>query len=545
MMDFINPRFDNRYDLAKTVMTTSPQISLIGVLDKLKNILGPDSVIEDLAEREYFSQDYYNKAEPVAAVIRPKTVESLSTAVKNLSEIGVAMFPRGGGYSYTDAYLPTKSPGVCIDTKALNKILHVDEQDMYITAEAGCTWAQLEDHLSPLGLRTPFWGPLSGRSATLGGGISQGSVSLGSGKYGSSGESTLSLDVVMADGTIIKTGSAGQEQHSPFFRHYGPDLTGLFCNDAGALGIKARVTLRLQKRRPLVHGLSFGFDGFEALVKAMGEIARLNIATENSGMTLSALRSATKTQSLSEDVKILLEVARSGPNVLGSSMRAIKMAIAGRQYISDSHSTANFIVEGHNRSHLYGQLKSVRSVASNFGVEIPNTLPTVMRANPFADYDVLDPDGRRQLPMHGVFPYSRVNNFNEQYLALIARHKRDMETCGVTQISVYSAISTNGFLFEPVLIWLDTVEEFHRRHTSQTILAKVKATEANEPARKLVSKMRAEIVDLMYRSGGVHLQIGKVYPYMRDRDATQKKILKDFKNAIDPMGLFNPGALGL
>jgi FAD/FMN-containing dehydrogenase len=526
-------------------MTTPPQHDLVNVFDDIRKIIGSDNVIEDMEEREYFSQDYYKKADPVAAVIRPTTVESLALAVKHLSDVGIAMFPRGGGYSYTDAYLPTKSPGVCIDTRSLNKVLHVDEQDMYVTAEAGCTWAQLEEQLAPLGLRTPFWGPLSGLKATLGGGISQGSASLGSGKHGLSPESVVSLDVVLADGTIIKTGSAGQEKHSPFFRHYGPDLTGLFCNDAGALGIKARVTMRLQKRKPLVHGLSFGFDNFETLFKAMTAVARFNVATENSGMTLSALRRATTTQSFSEDLKIFFEVAKSGPDKLGSILRAVKMALFGRRYIGGSHSSANFVVEGYNKSHLNGQLAAVRKAISGLGVEIPNTLPTVMRAQPFMDYDMLHPDGRRQLPMHTILQFSRVEEFNERYHKLMKEHAQRMESCGVTQISVYSAISTNGFLFEPVLIWPDTVEEFHRRHTSDAVLANVTAIEPNETARALAAELRSEIVDLMYQSGGVHLQIGKAYPYMRDRDVTQVRILKDLKKLIDPNGLINPGALGL
>jgi FAD/FMN-containing dehydrogenase len=286
-------------------MTESSQSGMEALTATLRNIVGPDNVIVDLNERIYFSQDYYKKVDPVALVIRPTSVEALALAVKHLSEADVAMYPRGGGYSYTDAYLPTRSPGVCIDTQALNNIVHVNEQDMYVTAEAGCTWEKLDSHLATLGLRTPFMGPQSGLNATLGGGVSQGSVSIGSGKYGPSGESVLSLDVVLADGTIIKTGSAAQGQRPPFFRHYGPDLTGLFCNDAGALGIKARVTLRLQKRKPMVHGLSFGFQSFEDMAKGMGAVARLNVATENMGLTHTALTNAT-TQGFSEDLRIFL-----------------------------------------------------------------------------------------------------------------------------------------------------------------------------------------------------------------------------------------------
>ena len=128
--------------------------------------------------------------------------------------------------------------------------------------------------------------------------------------------------------------------------------------------------------------------------------------------------------------------------------------------------------------------------------------------------------------MHAIFPFSRVEEFNAQYYALIASHDEQMDACGVTQISVYSGISTNGFLFEPVLMWPDVVEEFHRRHTSDAVLANVDATEANEPARILVAKLRSEIVDLMYRCGGVHLQIGKAYPYMRIVTPPKLKFLR-------------------
>jgi FAD/FMN-containing dehydrogenase len=62
--------------------------------------------------------------------------------------------------------------------------------------------------------------------------------------------SAIAFDVIIADGTIVKTGS-------DFLRPFGPDLTGLFGADAGAFGIKAHVTL------PLVHdGEAFAYGSF-------------------------------------------------------------------------------------------------------------------------------------------------------------------------------------------------------------------------------------------------------------------------------------------
>ena len=522
-----------------------PQSELSDVLADVRSIVGTENYLDELAERKYFSQDYYRKAEPVAAIIQPGSVSALAAAVASLTKAGVALYPRGGGYSYTDAYLPTRSPGVTVDTRKLNRIVELNEQDMYVTAEAGCTWAQLDEHLRPAGLRTPFWGPLSGLNATLGGGISQGSVSLGSGKYGPSAESVISLDVVVADGTIIPTGSASQQNHSPFFRHYGPDFTGLFCNDAGALGIKARVTLRLMKRRPLVHGLSFGFDHFHAMSQAMAAISELGVATEASGMTREAALRASNTGGIVDDLKILLQVGGSGPGWIGGASRMLKMALAGRRYFRDSPAIANFVVEGFNRNELKGQLTAVRQRLAGLGVEIPNTIPTVMRARPFADYDMVNPDGRRQLPLHTIVPYSRARDFDDSFRALLARYAAPMKEYGVEVISVCASISTNGLLIEPVLIWHDVAEEFHRRHSSAATIARIKAAEPNIAARELVEELRVQIIERMYHSGGVHFQIGKAYPYLRDRNSLQIRALQQLKNLFDPRGLMNPGALGL
>lgn len=86
------------------------------------------------------------------------------------------MIGRGGGMSYTSGGVPVETDSIVVDTSAINGVLDVDREDMYVTAQAGCTWAGLREALQGTGLRTPFRGPLSGIHATLGGSISQNSV---------------------------------------------------------------------------------------------------------------------------------------------------------------------------------------------------------------------------------------------------------------------------------------------------------------------------------------------------------------------------------
>ena len=104
-----------------------------------------------------------------------------------------------------------------------------------------------------------MWGPFSGLAATVGGGMSHYAVNYGSGLYGVSAESLLGMDVILASGEMLSTGSGGGTNSLPFFRYYGPDLTGLFVGDAGALGVKARMTLRLMHKPAGFAASSFGF----------------------------------------------------------------------------------------------------------------------------------------------------------------------------------------------------------------------------------------------------------------------------------------------
>jgi len=81
------------------------------------------------------------------------------------------MSVRGGGASYTDGYLPRDDGQVLLDLSQLNRIVEINEQDAYVTVEAGVTWEALKRALDERDLRTPFWGPFSGLLATVGGSV--------------------------------------------------------------------------------------------------------------------------------------------------------------------------------------------------------------------------------------------------------------------------------------------------------------------------------------------------------------------------------------
>ena len=224
-----------------------------------------------------FATDVYRQLHRPVAVVRPGSVEAVQQIARHASETGTGLSVRGGGASYTDAYLPREEGQILIDMTRLDRIVVIDEENGYVTVEAGVTWAALKQALDARGLRTPFWGPFSGVAATVGGSLSQNTISHGSAAYGISAQSVQALDVVLADGRLLRTGSSAAGL-APFARFFGPDLTGLFTGDAGAFGIKVRATLPLIKARAAHRPISFAFPDFDSIHEAMRRSAPMTIS---------------------------------------------------------------------------------------------------------------------------------------------------------------------------------------------------------------------------------------------------------------------------
>ena len=203
---------------------TDPAALLEGALI---DALGAECLLGEDA-KTLFSTDVYGGAIAPALAVRPQTQEQAADAVRIATTAGWAITQRGGGMSYTGGYLPTQANTVMLDLSALNRIISINEEDLVITVEAGVTWQQIWEALTPRGLRLPFFGTFSGSRATVGGGLSNGALFMGTARYGSAADIVVGMEVIDARGRRIQTGQAAFHNGRPGFRQYGPDLTGLF-----------------------------------------------------------------------------------------------------------------------------------------------------------------------------------------------------------------------------------------------------------------------------------------------------------------------------
>jgi FAD/FMN-containing dehydrogenase len=530
-------------------MSISPVTrSQVAPLGALRALLGAENVITDGTELVFYSTDVYRRADVDAVlVVRPGTLEELSQAVRLCTEDGLAVIPRGGGLSYTGGYLPTRAGSVIVDMQRLNRVVEINQTDMYVTVECGATWKTLYEALKPLGLRTPYFGPMSGYMSTVGGALSQGSIFLGSTQYGTTADSVLGLEVVTADGTVVTTGSAGgTNEAGPFFRNYGPDLTGLFLQDAGALGFKARATLRLL-RTPAHSGfVSYTFGNHADLLGAMSEISRRGLAAECYGADPFIWGMRLWDADLGRDVQRMVGVIKAGRTLVSGLKDAMRIAVSGRQALQDVEYAMNIAVDGRTEADVAFALDEIRGIVGDTGKPVEATVPMAVRGAPFMPpNDILGPAGQRWAPSHGIAPHSRVVALTDALHAFFESRSDMLDAHGIEWGYVTFAISTNSILIEPMLYWPGARELYHERIIAPAHLAKLPKLEAAPETAEVMRKLRSDLTQFWMTQGCAHLQIGKTYRYMESRQPAVRDLLKGIKSLVDPDGLVNPDALGL
>jgi FAD/FMN-containing dehydrogenase len=518
------------------------------LLAQLVQLVGPAAVTTDLERRRLYSQDIWSVAkDTVAAVVTPHSLDELARIVSAASAAGYAIAPRGAGMSYTSAYIPQGERTVSLDMTGMNRVLDVDTVNMTVTVEAGCTWSDLNAALAPHGVRTPFWGPMSGLTSTVGGGLSQLNAMFGAGHYGTSSESVVALTVVLADGRILRTGARGEDGDHPFYRNYGPDLAGLFCGDAGVFGIKAEITLRLM-RRPQHEGyVSFAFTSGEALLAAAAEFARAGLASEMCGFDPGLTRVRMKRASLAADVKVLGQVIANEKSLGHGLVSAAKMALGGRNFIGADEYSIHVICEGRSRTGVAEDLDAARAIAKSLGgQEIENTIAKVIRANPFPPLNsILGPEGERWAPVHGIVSLGQAPALFTAVQSMFAEMAPAFERVGVYVGYLFTSLSTNALIVEPVFYWPESRHPLIDQTVGPEHLSRLPVLADNPDATAVVVEARQRVIDICAEMGCGHFQIGRSYPYRQSRDPASWALIETLKRALDPDGALNPGGLGL
>jgi FAD/FMN-containing dehydrogenase len=516
---------------------------------RLAEVVGAGNVYSDPAALDYYSSDVFEEGVTATLVVRPRKVEDVADVVRACAAAGCAVVPRGAGLSYTGGYLPIRRHSVIIDFSALDRIVEINAEDLYVTVECGVTWHALHEALKPLGLRAPYWGTVSGFHATIGGGLSQGAAHFGCAEFGSSSESCLGLDVVLADGSLVTTGSASSRYApTPFYRSYGPDLTGLFLNDTGALGFKVRATLALIPAPAEQRFGSYAFETLEQLLPAMAAVSRQGLAAEIGGWSPElAHRFSSMSPDLAEDLKYLAGVVKAGNSLLGGLRDAARIAIAGRKNWDGGFFLMHVTVEAGGPAAADEKLKAVEEiVAGRGGRAIAPSYPRAHHARPFSDLRDNNFTGaaERTLPTHALCPHSRAIEVAHRVYEIFSEHAPLMARHDISWALITSIVGRRTTLIEPLMNYRDARGEHYQR-IPRNDGPPLRFGDADPAQIEALRTIRRSLTDMFMRHGCAHLQIGKTYPYREGRAAETWRLLEGLKGQVDPQGFVNPGSLGL
>ncbi|AOL24751.1 FAD/FMN-containing dehydrogenase [Erythrobacter litoralis] len=511
-------------------------------LAPVRKAVGDEALLTDRESLALYSHDVLSKGAEPLAVFRPESVDQLAAGIGAATAAGIAIVPRGGGMSYTSGYLYKGGPFLLVDTASLDRVIEVNETDMTVTVEAGISWDALHRTLAPKGLRVLAWGTLSGIRASVGGGMSQNGVFWGA-RNGTAVDSAVSFDVVLADGTVLSTGS-------DFFRPYGPDLTSLFAADCGAFGVKARVTLKLVREANAFAYGSFSFADHAALLGAMSEIARAELASESFAFDPFLQAQRMKRDTLTKDAKqlgnMMMSQAKSG-GVLKALKEGAKVALAGRSFLDDVPFSLHCIAEGRHQPGVDADMKRITEIVRDQGGEpVENSIPKILRANPFPPPNsMLGPEGERWVPVHGFLPHSKLVAAWERLQDLWAANAGEMERLGVETGALIAATGRTSCLIEPVFFWPGEHNPLHRHAVEPDHLAKLSPAPHSPEANALVDRLKGEVIAIFREMGAIHLQVARTYPLKASHSPEGWAILEALKQQVDPRGMMNPGSLEL
>jgi D-lactate dehydrogenase (cytochrome) len=194
---------------------------------------------------------------PPDAVAFPRSTEEVAAVVGTCAEHGVPVVAFGTGSSVEGQILAVEG-GVALDTNLMDAILRVSIEDLDATVQPGVTRRALEKRIGGDGA---FFSVDPGADASLGGMAATGASGTNTVRYGTMRENVLALEVVLADGSIIRTGTRARKSSA------GYDLTHLFIGSEGTLGIITELTLRL---RPIPEAISAAVCSFPTTQDAVG-----------------------------------------------------------------------------------------------------------------------------------------------------------------------------------------------------------------------------------------------------------------------------------
>ena len=234
------------------------------IVSEISNIVGEDNVYSGLVECIPYSRDMSVHVGIPDVVVFTRTTEQIAAIMQLADKEKVPVTVQGSGTATTGASLPVMG-GILLDVHRMNNILEINKDDFYARVEPGVICMDLNKALAKHSLMFPP-NPGSELIATVGGMMSTNSSGHRAVKYGTARDYVKALKVVLADGTIVETGSKTPKSSM------GYDLNHVFASSEGTLGVITEITVKIQPL-PEFNALALAvFKDLDAAGQAVSDI---------------------------------------------------------------------------------------------------------------------------------------------------------------------------------------------------------------------------------------------------------------------------------
>ena len=209
---------------------------------------------------KYTGEKWFASHQPDAVAL-PRSTRSVSAILRFANQHRIPVTPRGAGHGYVGGCVPVRG-GIVLSLERLNRIKEINGADFVAVVEPAVVTAKLQAAVEKRGLYYPP-DPASRADNFIGGNIATNAGGPRCLKYGVTRDYVLGLEVVLADGTVVRLGGRTHKNKT------GYDLHRLFVGSEGTLGVITEATLKLIPLPPFRANLAVGFGSMNNAVRAL------------------------------------------------------------------------------------------------------------------------------------------------------------------------------------------------------------------------------------------------------------------------------------
>lgn len=232
--------------------------------EALGKLLGEKKVTTTARILEEHSGDKWFASHEPDIVVFAESTEDVSVVMRFASRNGMPVTTRGAGVGYVGGCVPVEG-GIVLSTSRMNRILEIAPKDGVAVVQPGAITGDIQKAVRRIGWDYPP-DPASLKECSIGGNIATNAGGPRCLKYGVTRNYVLGLEVVLADGRVLRTGGRLHKNKTGF------DLIGSFVGSEGMLGVVTEATLRIIPKAPSKGMLAAVFPDFASAAKTVQEI---------------------------------------------------------------------------------------------------------------------------------------------------------------------------------------------------------------------------------------------------------------------------------